>query len=217
MDGTLLRGESQFSFLIWLVKRGLVRPTSALRVLGMYSAYLAGLSSDAHRLREAGFGLLKGISTAELTQYGEIFYQSHLSLRARGFAATLVKQHKAAGHETVLVTSAGEPVAVPFAERFEFDGIIATRLLEDSGILTGAVALPEPYADGKQQLVKDYCEQNQISSSSSFAYSDHHSDVLLLELVGNPVAVNPTKKLRIISKQRGWKTLDLEKTSNVID
>ena len=83
MDGTLLRGESQFTFLIWLAKRRLVRFGGALRVLVMYLLYLSGFSSDARRVRKAGFGLLKGNSDAEIRELGEEFFRSYLAKRLR--------------------------------------------------------------------------------------------------------------------------------------
>ena len=37
-----------------------------------------------------------------------------------------------------------------------------------------------------------------------YFYSDSASDVPLMELADQPIAVNPSKKLAQIAKQRGW-------------
>jgi hypothetical protein len=42
----------------------------------------------------------------------------------------------------------------------------------------------------------------------SFAYSDSINDLPMLELVGNPVAMNPDRKLAAVARRRGWQVLD---------
>ena len=44
-----------------------------------------------------------------------------------------------------------------------------------------------------------------LDIKSSYAYSDHESDLPLLEWIGNPTVVSPTMKLREIAMERGWK------------
>jgi hypothetical protein len=41
----------------------------------------------------------------------------------------------------------------------------------------------------------------------STAYSDSHTDLPFLEVVGNPVVVNPDRDLRRIARERGWPIL----------
>ena len=48
-------------------------------------------------------------------------------------------------------------------------------------------------------------EYRGLDLTNSYAYSDHESDLPLLELVGKPVAVTPTGQLRRIAIDRGWK------------
>ena len=40
------------------------------------------------------------------------------------------------------------------------------------------------------------------------AYSDSHTDLPFLEVVGHPVAVNPDRRLRRIAQERGWPILE---------
>jgi len=47
----------------------------------------------------------------------------------------------------------------------------------------------------------------EVDLSQSFAYGDSISDVPLLELVGNPVAVYPDSQLWDHASQRGWRIL----------
>jgi phosphoserine phosphatase len=140
--------------------------------------------------------------------HGESQFAFLLYCLRRGVA--LVAAHQKCGHITVLVTSACELVARPLAARLGFDSIIATRLLTRGAFYTGERELPEPYGAGKRQIVERFCAQYSISPSDSFAYTDHHTDLSLLEFVGHPIAVNPTHKLQAIAETKKWPIVDLD-------
>jgi putative phosphoserine phosphatase / 1-acylglycerol-3-phosphate O-acyltransferase len=217
MDGTLLRGESQFSFLLWCLRRGIAPRMRALPVVVQYASYLAGLSDDASELRKAGFDLLRGISVENLEQASTRFFHDNLIQRFRNQATALIEAHRQQKHLIVLVTSACKPVALPVASRLNCDAIIATHLLTSGDHYTGERVLPEPYAEGKTKLVEIFCQENSINPKDCFVYADHHTDVALLEFVGNPVPTNPNKKLRRFAKRNSWPVLDLDATANASD
>lgn len=56
----------------------------------------------------------------------------------------------------------------------------------------------------KNDKVHEALQGKEIDWSNSFAYGDSYSDLPVLELVGNPVAVRPDPKLRSIANARGW-------------
>ena len=210
MDGTLLHGESQFSFLLYCLRRGVAPPFRSLLVAAKYAGYLLGLSQDAKQLRTSGFALFAGVSVERLETVGAEFFDSKLTHRIRRQSVALVAAHQKCGHATVLVTSACELVARPLAARLGFDSIIATRLLTRGGFYTGERELPEPYGTDKRQIVERFCAQHFISPSDSFAYTDHHTDLSLLEFVGHPIAVNPTHTLQSIAETKKWPIVDLD-------
>ena len=49
---------------------------------------------------------------------------------------------------------------------------------------------------------------------ASTAYSDSHTDVPFLEVVGNPVAVNPDRALRRVAQERGWPVLEFRRRAH---
>jgi phosphoserine phosphatase len=52
-----------------------------------------------------------------------------------------------------------------------------------------------------------YCKKNNCSPLNSWYYCDSISDLPALEIVGNPVCVNPDRKLKKTAIKRGWKIL----------
>src|SRR4029079_13551444 len=61
----------------------------------------------------------------------------------------------------------------------------------------------------KARRVKELAEERGIDLLRSFAYSDSINDLPLLELVGNPVAMNPDIPLVRIARRNGWQVIDL--------
>jgi phosphoserine phosphatase len=61
--------------------------------------------------------------------------------------------------------------------------------------------------------MRGLAEREGIDLTRSTAYSDSHTDLAFLEAVGNPVAVNPDKRLRAIALTRDWPVLTFSKAS----
>ena len=210
IDGTLLRGESQFSFLLWCIRRGMVPLHRSLPVVARYAGYLAGVSADARKLRTSGYRLFQGLPVSPIEKEAEAFFHENLAHRFRLHAKSLVETHRARGHLIVLITSTCHPVARVIATRLQPDTLIATNLVTAAGVFTGERELPEPYSKGKRILVEKFCTERGIIPAECFAYTDHHSDISILEFVGHPTAVNPTKRLTRTCARRGWNVVDLE-------
>ena len=96
------------------------------------------------------------------------------------------------------------------AEKLGVDALVATLVSSKDGICTGERVLPEPYGEGKRVLVEKFCVECAVSPEESFAYGDHLSDVPLLEFVGNPGVVNPSRQLKRFALQRRWPVIDLD-------
>jgi HAD superfamily hydrolase (TIGR01490 family) len=210
LDGVLLRGESQLAFLAWCWRRRILPRGRSLRIMVEYAGYRAGFHSDARRLRAAGYALLRGVAAKHVDDAATEFVSRQIRGRFRRHAVSILEWHRAQQRTVVLVTSAGEPIARPVAESLAADGVVATRLIQRGGLFTGACEQPEPYFTGKRLLVERFCAERGLSLAHSFAYADHESDLPLLECMGHPIAANPTRKLRRIAAERGWRVVDLD-------
>jgi hypothetical protein len=60
----------------------------------------------------------------------------------------------------------------------------------------------------KAVRVRELAESRGVDLARSYAFSDSVNDLPLLELVGNPVAMNPDRRLRAEARRRGWQVLD---------
>ncbi|HET9731078.1 MAG TPA: HAD-IB family phosphatase [Acidimicrobiales bacterium] len=130
----------------------------------------------------------------------------HRLLLAKSFPEGIrrVREHKALGHRTLLITGALDFVVEPF--RPLFDDIVCARLARRDGRVTGEMEQAPPTGEARAMVIADYAEANNLSLAESVAYADSASDLPMLEVVGYPVAVNPEVKLAAIARKRGWHT-----------
>ncbi len=114
-----------------------------------------------------------------------------------------VREHKALGHRTVLITGALDFVVEPL--RPLFDEIVAASMgTKADGTFNGELKHVPPTGETRAQVLQDYCTAENLDIAESIAYADSSSDLPMLEAVGFPVAVNPETRLAAIARKRGW-------------
>jgi alcohol-forming fatty acyl-CoA reductase len=114
-----------------------------------------------------------------------------------------VREHRALGHRTVLITGALN-FAVQGLKPL-FDEIIAAEMtVKPDGTYSGHLTQVPPTGETRAQVLADYCAAEGLRLDESIAYADSTSDLPLLECVGFPVAVNPETRLAAIARKRGW-------------
>jgi HAD superfamily hydrolase (TIGR01490 family) len=122
-------------------------------------------------------------------------------------AVTLIEQHRAQGHDVVIVSSSGYEVVEPIGRMLGADRVIATRMTVSGGKYTGQID-HYVYGPAKATAIKELAASEGYDLDRSFAYSDSVTDTPMLEAVGHPVAVNPDKQLRRLAAERGWPVRD---------
>jgi len=114
-----------------------------------------------------------------------------------------VREHRAQGHRTLLITGALDFVIAPLKPLF--DDVVAAHLTTDEhGLLTGELAAGPPTGEARAIVMQEYADAHGLDLQEAVAYADSASDLPMLEAVGHPVAVNPEAKLATIARKRGW-------------
>ncbi len=128
----------------------------------------------------------------------------HDLLLAKSFPAGIrrVREHRALGHRTLLITGALDVVVEPL--RPLFDDIVCARLGERAGRLDGELLAAPPTGEARALIMADYAEQHGLVLEQAVAYADSTSDLPMLEAAGHPVAVNPETRLAALARRRGW-------------
>jgi len=128
---------------------------------------------------------------------------SHLLL-TKSFPAGVrrVREHRALGHKTLLITGALDFVVAPIAPLF--DDVVCARLGERNGRFTGELEEAPPTGEARALVMADYARRHGLDLEEAVSYADSASDLPMLEAAGHPVAVNPETKLAAVARKRGW-------------
>jgi len=131
-----------------------------------------------------------------------------------------VARHGRQGHEIVLVSGTLEPLARGAARAMETElaergimvtiRVIATPLEAMDGKWTGRVLSEAMFGEAKARAAKRLAEEMRLDLGQCYAYGNSVTDRWLMEAVGRPAAVNPSKDLARIARTHGWPVLSWE-------
>jgi HAD superfamily hydrolase (TIGR01490 family) len=144
---------------------------------------------------------VEGVRRLMAGQVGELVLQ-----RMSAAAIRRIREHRSAGHRTVLITGALDCFVQPLAPLF--DEIVATSLHERDGRYTGDLSEPPLVGEARAAWLRRSSLEQEWDLKHSYAYADSHSDLPMLRAVGHPVAVNPDVALYRVARKRRWPVED---------
>jgi len=204
LDRTLLAGFSAAAFV-----RELVR-TRRIDLVQMAQGAAAAARFRFGGVGFSGFvadtvGALKGMAERELVEMGERLFTRELAAAVYPESRALVHAHQKKGHTVAVVSSALRYQIEPLARDLGIEHIMCTRLaVDEQGCLTGTVVHPTCYGVGKAVAGRDFAASHDLDLKRSFFYTDSDEDLPLLDIVGRPRPINPSRGLRAIAAKRGW-------------
>lgn len=209
MDGTLLSSNVIETYL-WVRLREL-DGTDRLAELGRIASKVPSLVQAERRSRSDFLrGIYREYEGARLEDLNEVADEhltSHVLSRLSPDAVRRIRQHRQAGHLTVLITGAIRPLTRPLIPLF--DHIEAAELAVDArGVCTGYLSSSPLVGESRGAWMRSYAAEHGIDMTQSFGYADSHSDLPLLEAIGNPVAVRPDVALYRHARKSHWDVVD---------
>ncbi|MFA7323796.1 MAG: HAD-IB family hydrolase [Candidatus Nanopelagicales bacterium] len=212
LDKTILAKSSAFAFARPFFRGGLISRREVLR-----SAYaqLVFVSSGADhelmdQMRNYVSNLVTGWDVETVRTIVAETLDQVIDPMVYQEAVDLMAEHRAAGHEIVIVSSSGTDLVEPIGVRLGVDVAIGTQVAIEHGRYTGEI-LFYAYGENKAVAIRKLAEERGYDLSASYAYSDSQTDLPMLEAVGYPVAVNPDDELREVAVDREWPIKDFER------
>lgn len=114
---------------------------------------------------------------------------------------------KRQGCHTVLLSGCFEYLLEAIGKPLGIDTVIGTRINYKNGRVFLKRPLDVVYGPEKISRLRALFDTESIEWPDSFAYADSVSDIPVLQLVGNPVAVNPDAGLKRKAEESGWRIL----------
>ncbi len=203
LDQTLLAGFSATSFMQERWTSGRSSPREIIDGLYGALAFATGRTGFSG-LMSTTTAAYRGLAESVLEEIGEEVFVKHLATKIYPEARALVNAHQQAGHTVAIISSATRYQAEPLARDMGIEHVLCTELEVENGIFTGEVVHPTCWGEGKADAARNLADQCGIDLDESFAYTDSHEDLPLLEVVGHPRPLNPNRQLSQIAKERRW-------------
>lgn len=211
LDNTLLGGDSDHAWGQFIVTKGLVDEESyAAENDRFYQDYVRG-ELDAVAYQLFSMKPLAGRSLAFMAELHKEFMAEYIEPMWLPQAFELIERHRQNGHDLVVITATNRFVVEPIVKHFGVANLICSEPEIIDNQYTGNL-LDEPcMGQGKVSKLTRWMEANADGKDlqDAYFYSDSHNDLPLLNLVENPVAVDPDDKLRKTSQEKGWPVISL--------
>ena len=210
LDNTILNGDSDYSWINFLIEKRLVDKDEYERKNKyFYDQYYQGkLNYD--EWAEFALTTIKGKKPEEIEDILSKFLSEIIEPMINIYALKLLHDHTHNNDIMLLASATNSVIVEPIAKRLGFKNIVSTEVEIIDEIYTGKVLGIPALSEGKLIKVKEWMLQNSIESfdNTSF-YSDSINDLPLLAAVSKPVAVNPDDMLREECRKRSWEIMDL--------
>lgn len=198
IDGTLYRDSLMIEHFRKLVKYEVIDPITWYSVAqnayhnwdmrqGNYDNYLIEV---AHIYLQTIKGLNKNYMD----------YMSEQVIKLKGdrvyrFTRDRINWHKSQGHKIIFISGSPEYLVSKMAEKYGVTDHRGTEyLVDENNNFTGEI-IQMWDSDNKQEAIMEFIDKYKIDLDQSYAYGDTNGDLSMLQLVGTPIAINPTKEL----------------------
>jgi HAD superfamily hydrolase (TIGR01490 family) len=213
MEGTLLDSNVVESYL-WLRLAELPRadwPGEVASVARSLPRYIGAERRDRGEFLRTFYRRYEGASVEGIERLMDQDVSELVLRRLSPAAVRRIREHRAAGHRTILITGALDCFVQPMAPLF--DEVVATSLATEDGRYTGYLRQPPLVGEARAAWLRAHAERTAADLKRSYAYADSHSDLPLLRAVGNPVAVNPDVSLYRVAHRRRWPIEDWRRSN----
>ncbi len=214
VDNTLMKGSSLFLLSRGMYKRGFFNRRDIASFIFTNARYqLTGRErpEEIERIQNAACEFIKGHDVEEIKTLGIDVYNKYVSQRLWAGTIELANNHMANGEEVWLVTATPIELAALIAERLGFTGALGTIAETSQGKYTGKLSGKLLHGKEKVRAISELAEKNGFDLTTSYAYSDSHHDIPLLQAVGHPSAINPDALLYAKAAIEHWPIRDFRR------
>jgi HAD superfamily hydrolase (TIGR01490 family) len=213
MDRTITRTGTFTPFMIHAALRLapwrlIFVPFAAMVML----AYVCKLI-ERKRVKELNQAMLIGrrIHADKLRPIAESFAEKIMQYNVLPGALQSLAENRAAGRRLVLATASSRIWVEPIAAKLGMDDIVATNAIKGiDDYVSHKVDGENCYGPAKLRMIQAWMGLEKLDRSQCHIrfYSDHISDVPVLEWADIAIASNPHAGLRAEARKRGWTIVD---------
>lgn len=136
---------------------------------------------------------LKGFSS-EFNEYISNQVISQVKEKVYRYTREMIKFHKENNHLIFFISGSPDFLVKEMAESYGVTEYRASLYLKNSGMYTGEV-VPMWDKNSKKTVIDEIVERYEIDVDHSYCYGDTSGDFSMINMMGKPTAINPTKEL----------------------
>ena len=214
VDNTLMQGSSLFFLSRGMYQRGFFNRRDIFAFLLANLRYqLTGKENKEEilRVQQAACDFIRGHKVIELESLAADVYDRYVSPALWQGTIEIAHDHLNAGEEVWLITASPSEMADLIAKRLGFTGALGTVAQVEDGTYTGQLVGNLLHGQEKAVAVNALAKSQGIDLKNSYAYSDSHHDIPLLEAVGKPRVINPDTPLQVRALRDHWPIHDFRR------
>ena len=204
LDRTITKAVSGSSLLRRAFRKGLLNRSYMLKAIYLSASYKLKMR-DPVKIMNDMIHWVKGIREEDFSRLCSDTFQEILLPSIHSEVIAEIGMHKENNATTVILSSSLVQICREMADHLGMDDIVCSELEIADGYLTGFPKGRLCYGSEKVSGLTSYCEKNNSKIEDAWYYGDSISDLPVLNIVGNPVCVNPDSMLLKSARENDWK------------
>ncbi len=206
IDGTLIRWQLYHAMVDQLAKAGFVPQAAYDKAVkarlkwkersgeGTFNAY-------ERELIDAFEATLPGLPVSDFQNASEVVFDSHKN-QVYIYTRDLIQELKAKNYLIFAISASPYDVVKMVADFYAFDDCVGSIYGQKDGKFTGELT---KIHNRKAEMLEQLIAKHSVTLDGSIGAGDSESDIPMLEMVEQPIAYNPTRKLFLYAQASGWK------------
>ncbi len=205
IDGTIIRWQLYHAIGDALAKQGVIPADHFEKVREARMNWKRRSGEEGFRAYEAELikafnSAMAGMKVTELETVAAAVFDEYKE-QVYTYSRDLIRELKGQGYLLFAISGSPDLIVNKLADFYGFDDCAATTFIEKDGRLTGEIELS---IGKKPELLKNLAAKHKTSFEGSVGVGDSEGDIDMLEMVEQPIALNPSKLLFEHAKAAGW-------------
>lgn len=205
IDGTIIRWQLYHALNDGLAKRGLINKKAFESVREARMSWKRRTRDNAFNDYEAKMiqvfdNHLPQLRFEDVQEVAKDVMEEYKD-QAYTFTRDLAKELKSRDYLLFAISGSPRFIVEPLAKYYGFDDVVGTYYKVEKGIFTGEKELS---LGRKPEILQQLIDKYAASSEGSVGVGDSGGDGPMLEMVEQPIAFNPDKKLFQYAQRLGW-------------
>lgn len=206
IDGTLVRWQLYHAVADTLVKLDYLDTKEYSAVRDARMSWKRRSGPEAFKIYErqlvtAYEKILLSLSVKQFNEAAQIVFDEYKD-QVYTYTRELIKELKDSGYLLFAISGSQTEIVEKIAKYYGFDDFIGTHYHHENERFTGAITI---HLGGKDLILRELIAKHHATLEKSIAVGDSTNDISMLEVVEQPIAFNPEKKLFEHAQKQNWK------------